>query len=266
MEVERMKTLIVGFGEIGQSLARVYQDKGHKVYYFDLQKKDVPGADLIKNGIKVDVLNIAIPYCSDFVNIVVQRIKKHKPKLTIVNSTVPIGTTQQIFLRTRVRIVHSPVTGKHPNLAKSILTFKKIVGGEYLAVKSAVAHYKKLGIVPIIFNSSDEAEASKLLCTTYYGWNILFMKYVHKFCEEHNLDFGNVYTKTNENYNSGYAKFGDVQYTRPNLAFMPGQIGGHCVVPNFKLLEEHFLLAQIGDKLNTMLVVQELEKPLAKTG
>ena len=56
-----------------------------------------------------------------------------------------------------------------------------------------------------------------------------------KLCDEHNLDFMEVMTKYNNTYNEGYTKLGKLNVVRPVL-YPTDKIGGHCVIPNAKLL------------------------------
>ena len=87
-----------------------------------------------------------------------------------------------------------------------------------------------------IYQNWKNGELAKLLDTTYYGYNILFAKYVNEMCQENDLDFDNVYTKPNKTYNSGYTELGKTNVIRPVLTPPDGEIGGHCVTQNFKLL------------------------------
>ena len=251
-----MNILIAGLGEIGRSIGGLYKDKEDILYFkdilyenrkeFDNDTGKVLNIDNEVNGKEIDVLHICIPFFHDFLKVVTSYIKQYEPNITFIHSTVDVGVTMDIYRYTNVDIVHSPVIGKHPNLTKSIRTFRKIVAGPNKESNDkAIKHLTYLGVKTEVFNSPSESEAAKLLSTSYFGWNILYMKYVHKFCEENNLDFEKVYTKTNEIYNEGYTKFGDTQFVRPVLKFMPGRIGGHCISPNFKIVKNKFFPAQV---------------------
>jgi UDP-N-acetyl-D-mannosaminuronate dehydrogenase len=135
-------------------------------------------------------------------------------------------------------VVHSPIHGKHPDLSGGIKTFAKYVGGSNPeAVYKAVEFLSKAGIKPKIVSSPEASELSKILCTSYYGWNIVFMKEVQKLCKHYNVDFYDVYTRWNSEYNKGYKALGMEQFTRPVLDPMPGKIGGHCVMANAHLVD-----------------------------
>lgn len=215
---------ILGFGEIGQAIAKFYT-----VY----QVED------IKYGKKVftnlDILHICIPYSSNFTKIVKNRMRKTNAKLTIIHSTVPVGTTKKIG----GIVVHNPVRGIHPNLYKGIKTFDNFVGYDlFRAGLEVKRHYKKLGLTVHLVSGSRNTEALKLWDTTQYGLMIVLNKEIKKYCNKHNLNFDVVYSLANKSYNEGYLKLGRPDVVRPFLKYMPGPIGGHYVLSNCKLLDD----------------------------
>ena len=112
-----MKVAIIGNGEIGSSLAKVYRAKNIEPMVRDLNTDNISG--------KVDILDICIPGgIKDFIKIVNGYINEYTPELTIIHSTVPVGTTKKLV----GSVVHSPVRGVHPNLQEGIETFVKFVG------------------------------------------------------------------------------------------------------------------------------------------
>ena len=56
-------------------------------------------------------------------------IELYKPALTIVNSTVGVGTTRAIGKRTGAAVVNSPVRGKHACMLEELRIYTKFVGG-----------------------------------------------------------------------------------------------------------------------------------------
>lgn len=214
--------LVIGAGEVGQAIYEVL--KGH--YKADIRD--------VEDGLKgpYDVLHIAYPPVLGFVDITKRYIKKYKSELVIVHSTVPVGTTSKIGKNA----VHSPIRGIHPHLAEGIKTFVKYFAGE--KAEEASAYFKKIRVPVKTFKKPETTELAKILDTTYYGWNIIFAKEVARICEEEGLDFDDVYTTPNKDYNEGYMKLGKENVVRPVLKATPGKIGGHCVVPNCDLLDD----------------------------
>lgn len=225
------KHLIIGGGEIGSSLQKVLDCPIHD-----------PMKNLTYNGM-CDFLHICIPYSDGFIKIVDDYRKLFKPLIVVIHSTVPVGTTRIL------NAVHSPVRGVHPNLEQGIRTFVKYFGGE--KAEEAAEEFKKRGIEVKCYEKPENTEALKLWSTTYYYWNIHFVRAVKKYCEKNDLDFDVVYKSGNQTYNSGYKDLQMGHVIRPVLDYKEGKTGGHCLVPNAKLLGEEisqFLLNE-EDKL-----------------
>ena len=226
-----MKNIVLGVGEVGGALLALYKENKIKVF-----GKDINDHQVYKN---INVLNICIPYDQNFIKNVVDQIKKLNPKLTIIHSTVPIGTTQKIKNLIDVEVAHSPVIGSHPFLKKSLKTFTKYVGVDnkktFLKAKK---HFKQLKIKTKYASSFSHTETAKLLCTTYYGICIAWHYYMNEICKKYNIDFSFI-QKWNKNYNKGYLKNKFKKYNRPVL-YPPlfKKIGGHCVIPNAELLNK----------------------------
>jgi len=111
-------SLIVGYGEIGRGIFEVLNDAYEGfVFKRDIEepKEEIP---------KIDYLHICIPYSEKFVDIVKEYERKYDPKYTIIHSTVAPGTTRQLGHHA----MHSPVRGKHPDLAGGVRTFIKSIG------------------------------------------------------------------------------------------------------------------------------------------
>ena len=224
-----MKTIgIIGYGEIGRGLDKVYKEKGYipkiKDLYMDDDLRDV------------DVLNICIPYTESFVRDVKHYIYGIQPGLVIIHSTVPPGTTDEISTD-YPHVVHSPVRGVHPHLDEGIKTFIKVFGG--MKATEAAEHYEQdLHITSCVYSSSRATEVAKLLDTSYYGVCIAWHDYVRQLCEQNGVSFEEAQSNYNTTYNEGYKELGKSNVVRPTLTPPDGKIGGHCVVPNAELLRE----------------------------
>lgn len=218
---KKQKHLIIGAGEVGRSLFNILRGN------YEVVIRDIESA---VSG-KFNVLHVCYPPIKDFINITKKYIREYEPDIIIVHSTVPVGTTRKLG----VGSVHSPVRGTHPNLEKGLKTFVKYFGGE--KAKEAASIFSKIGVKTKILKNAEASELGKILDTTYYGWNIIFCNEVKKICDELGLDFDEVYTIPNKDYNEGYAKLGKTNVIRPVLKPSLGKIGGHCVVPNCDLLK-----------------------------
>jgi len=221
----KTKIGILGYGEIGKSLATFYDSPKIK----DLDRDD---------GLEgVDVLNVCIPWSDNFIEIVKEEIDSIKPKLTIIHSTVEPETTKKIG----GMVVHSPVRGMHPDLAPGIKTFVKYVGTDNEeAGKMAKEHLESLGIKVRVFSPSVTTELGKLFSTSYYGLCIAWHGEMKKMCDKFGVDFVEASSDFNRTYNEGYRELGVENVIRPTLYFPKEGIGGHCMIPNTKILKKYF--------------------------
>jgi hypothetical protein len=217
--MKNTKHLVIGLGQIGTAIRDIL---------------DADCVDLSKDKSNFEernyeVLHICFSYGNEFVSTVQEYQLRFSPKITIIHSTVPVGTSEKLFA------VHSPCRGIHPNLKEGILTFVKYFGGE--KAEEAACYFNDCGIRTHTHPASRNTEAMKLWDTTIYGWNIILEKMIFAYCKENNLDFDLVYTKANESYNEGYEKLGHAEYKKYILKHIDGKIGGHCVMNNLDLLE-----------------------------
>ena len=221
--MQKNKTLIVGFGEIGKSL--------HEVLYENYMCDVIDPAQNIDTatvGSKYDVMHICFPPIPNFIKIVKTYQKKYKPRYTVIHATVPIGTSE------KCGAFHSPVRGVHPNIAEGIKTFTKYFApkNKYLA-----AYFRKAGVPIKELATARTTEALKIWDTTYYGWNIIFEKLLKEWCDKNKLDFDMIYTEGNNSYNAGYKILNRPEVVRPVLKHKDGEIGGHCVIHNLSLFK-----------------------------
>jgi UDP-glucose 6-dehydrogenase len=208
----------------------------------------------------VDVMHVCFPYSADFKKQVKGYIDKYRPKLTVIHSTVPVGTTDSFD----GLVYHSPVKGKHPNLENSIKTFVKDIGGNNDDCRQCggctdcnnkkmwgveLERYFSNANIPASYGgkSAKDTEFAKIMCTTRYGWEIVFCKEMKRLCDKHGVNFDYAYTIFNQDYNNGYDSLGDKQFHRSILSPVDGRIGGHCVINNCKL-DKNFITDTILDR------------------
>ncbi|MCK9370829.1 hypothetical protein M0R04_13045 [Candidatus Dojkabacteria bacterium] len=209
-------SLIIGAGEIGKSL--------HKVIGGEIRDKEyVQG--------HYDIIHICFPYDSAFISEVEIYQNQHTPKYTVIHSTVPVGTSR------KCNAIHSPCLGVHPYLEESFKTFTKYLGGENAG--EVADYFRRANIKVYITDLSETTELMKLLCTTKYGVDIEYVKDVKKQCDKYGVPF-EMWTLWTDNYNQGYKKLWQEQFTRPNLIPNMQKINGHCVMPNTELIDTPF--------------------------
>jgi len=219
--------LIIGLGEVGKA---VQETVCPDAATYDTNTRNY------KTG-QIDVMHICFPYSDKFVQQVKDYRGRYEPDYIAIWSTVPIGTTKKIGKA----VIHTPVEGKHPKLARSIKLMPRWVG--HNSIRSAdffntyfADRHLKVKLVP----NTDHTEALKLLSTTEYGINIIFADYKARVA--HNLDMDFELTKEfNRDYNQLYRELGlDRHFQKFVLDPPNGKIGGHCLAPNAKLINEQY--------------------------
>lgn len=219
-----MNTLLLGFGEVGQAIYSLLKDF-HNIDYVSLEKENLTRP--IENN---TVLLVAIPYSNKFRTIVRKYQEKLNIKATIIFSTVPIGTSRSL------NAVHSPVEGRHPDLEGSMKVMKRWVGGRN---KIASQFFWNAGIKVMQVPNPEFTEFLKLRSTSLYGLNIEFARYSKEVSDDLKMPF-EMTCEYDEDYNELYKTLGCFKFQRYILDAPEGNIGGHCVVPNAKLLDEQY--------------------------
>jgi hypothetical protein len=218
-----MKTILIGFGEIGKSIYTYYKQY-HKIDFIDLENESIDLPDH-------DIMLVTIPYSDRFVEIVTEYQDRFKPKVTIIFSSVAIGTTSKLM-----NAVHVPIEGRHPDLALSVANWQVFMGG---FIQLAFNFFVDADKCPYVLDKPEHTEAMKILSTSMYGVNIEFARYANKIFKDIGMDYGkfNVY---NGCYNSLYDMLGMAQFKRYLLNPPDGKKGGHCVTSNAKILQEQY--------------------------
>jgi hypothetical protein len=219
-----MNCILIGYGEIGRAVYDVYKQY-HKIDIRDLK------IDNVKFDSKYDLMIVAIPYSDNFIDTVKKYQSYFNPDATIIFSTVAIGTTAQIE-----NAVHCPIEGKHPYLSESVKKWQVFIGGKN---KLAVKFFTTANKIPYEFNKPEHTEFLKLQSTSNYGLMIEYARYLNSVCNNIGLDYDEV-KKFNMAYNGLYKTLGMPNMQRYILDAPVGNIGGHCVVPNAKLLDKQY--------------------------
>jgi UDP-N-acetyl-D-mannosaminuronate dehydrogenase len=210
--------LVVGLGEVGCPLLDVISQHQPAIG-LDI----APRTDRIDH---VDVMHVCYPFeMQDFIGTTVAYIHRFNPSLTVINSTVGIGTTRAIAERTGAAVVHSPVRGKHARMRDELLSYTKFIGAlDQASAKRAADHFGSLGLKTRLLSSPEATELAKLTETTYFGLIIAWAQEVERYCDE----LGSEYAEVTSFYE-------DITFLPP-VRYFPGVIGGHCVMPNIEVL------------------------------
>jgi UDP-N-acetyl-D-mannosaminuronate dehydrogenase len=217
---EENNIVIVGLGEVGRPLFEFLSEHYH-VIGVDISPLAGPMG-------KVDVLHVCYPFeIKDFMGETARYIELFKPTLTVIHSTVAIGTTRAIAERTGAAVVHSPVRGKHVRMLEELRTYTKFVGAiDPASGKYAAEHFESAGLKTKILSAPEATELAKLTETTYFGLLIAWAQEIERYCDQ----VGQAYEEV--------VSFYDEIPFFPATKYFPGIIGGHCVMPNIEILSK----------------------------
>jgi UDP-N-acetyl-D-mannosaminuronate dehydrogenase len=217
--MRRDKVAVVGLGEIGKPLFELVSR------YHNAVGIDISPVERIE---QVDLLHICYPFqITDFIGETARYIALYRPSLTIINSTVAIGTTRTIAEQTRTAVVNSPIRGKHAHMLEEMQTYTKFVGAvDTRAGEQAVKHFESLGLKTKLLASPEATELAKLTETTYFGLLVAWAQEVEWYC-----------AKWGEDYDDVVSFYEEISFFPP-VKYFPGIIGGHCVMPNIEILNK----------------------------
>ena len=228
----RQSVVVVGLGEVGKPLFEVLSS------HYSTKGVDIapPTAGIAST----DVLHICFPFeIRDFVGETARYIEMFRPKLTIINSTVGVGTTRLIAERTGTPVVNSPVRGKHICMLEELRHYTKFIGAMDPAIgEEAARHFQAAGLKTKVLTSPEATELAKLTETTYFGLMIAWAQEIERYCDESGADYKEIISFYDE------IKF------FPTVKYFPGVIGGHCVMPNIKILSK-FAKSEILEAIET---------------
>jgi len=214
-------SVVLGLGEVGRPLLEVLK-RAHRVEGVDLPARDISGP--------VEFLHVCYPAeIKEFAVITAGYVKRYRPEVVIIHSTVPVGTTRAVGELVPVPVVHSPVRGKHARMMEELTHYVKFIGADRPVVGWRVAaHLEAAGMKTKVLASPEATELAKLTETTYLGLLIAFAQDVDRMGRAVGVSYSDV------------ASFYDEIGYLPRVGFFPGIIGGHCVIPNVALLKRRF--------------------------
>jgi UDP-N-acetyl-D-mannosaminuronate dehydrogenase len=229
------KVLVVGLGEIGHALFDLLKEEDRFIVYgldLDETKMRATCQNRSKLPNEVDTMHVCL-LCKiqeKFVDTVASYAKQFKPKLLIINSTVPPGTTKKIYEQCNCLVAHSPVRGVHKNfkyMKWELKRWAKYVGGvNTKATDAARKHFEKMNLKVKTLKSCAETELAKLFETTYRAWMIACFQEMHRMSRHFDGDFDEAVDFLEDTHR--------LRLDRPVM--FPGFIGGHCLIPNIELL------------------------------
>jgi UDP-N-acetyl-D-mannosaminuronate dehydrogenase len=215
---EGKSVVVAGLGEVGRPLLELLS-----THYRTIGVDIKPPAEPLG---EVDVLHVCYPFeIKDFIGETAHYIDRYKPRLTVINSTVEVGTTRAVVERTGAAVANSPVRGKHVRMLQEMRSYTKFVAAiDPADAAYAAEHFKAAGLKTKVLAAPEATELAKLTETTYFGLMIAWAQEIERYCD-----------RTGQSYEEIVSIYDEIPFF-PTTKYFPGVIGGHCVMPNIKIL------------------------------
>jgi len=242
-----VKQVVAGLGEIGYPFLQLVS-KSSSAVGFDINQKLVNKKKL-KQLKKIDTsfLHICIPFNDKFITNVKSLFKRFKPECIVIHSTVRPYTTKNLQKKFSIPIIYSPTRGVHKRMLYDLKRYTKFfaIGKNAPREKWASKTYsdlmRKCGVKIKKMSNPLTLELAKIVVdTSYYGWLINYAQLSNIIALKNKIDYDEMWSFADEIH--------DILGNRPKM--FPGYIGGHCILPNLKLINEQHLW-QI-DKINNI--------------
>lgn len=223
-----MKSLILGVGEIGSAYHEILKPVYPDTYRLDL----IPERSDKKLPKEVDILHVCLRYDEMWERLVENATRRFNPRLINVMSTVPPGETEKLGNSA----CHSTTRGLHPNLADFIMVTPKHIGGT--KAEELAGYFIQAGLECVTHLKAKTTEAAHILSNLHYLTSIMFAREMESACRKWGVDYYDTVMRYSETHNQGYRKMGMSSKFRPIIHPPGDSIGGHCLVPNAKLIPE----------------------------
>ena len=223
------RILIIGLGEVGRPLYEILSEKFVDVYGYDSDRsKTIHELKAIPKPI--EIMHIAYPYTGgEFIDSTINYIGSFNPRLVIIHSSIPPRTTRLIQSKTDSVIAYSPVRGKHPDLKEHLRFWTKWISAVNQAgIELAKRHLEEAGFKVKVAKDPESLELAKLWETIYRAAMIACWQEIHRISKDLGADIKVIAEFIQEVH--------EVLGDRP--LYYPDVIGGHCLIPNTRILAE----------------------------
>ena len=232
------KDVVAGIGEIGKPILKLLSKQNITVG-FDLNP-DLMDQRKFKRykNLQTSFLHITIPVTGKFINNVLKLDKKFQPECIVIHSTIKPGTTKKLQEKLSIPVIYSATRGIHKRMIYDLKRYTKffVISENAPRSKWASSRFVKLmkrcGIKTKKMSKPETLELAKIICdTSYLGWLVNYAQLSNKIAIEHGVDYDEMWSFSDEIHK--------LLGNRPKM--YPGYIGGHCVIPNLKLINDSTL-------------------------
>ena len=232
------KDIVVGLGEIGLPILKLLSKKD-LVLGYDIDKNLMSKTKFKKfENHPTSFLHIAIPFTDKFIRNLNSLFKKFNPECMVIHSTISPGTTTKLQTTFNIPVIYSSTRGVHKNMTRDLKRYTKFFAisnkspRKQWAISSFSKKMKSVGIKTKQMSKPETLELAKIVCdTSYLGWLVNYAQISNLIAQKFNVNYDEMWSFSDEIH-----KF---LGNRPKL--FPGFIGGHCVIPNLKLINNETL-------------------------
>jgi len=232
------KDVVAGLGEIGLPILKILSKK-EKIVGYDLNEKLMNKHKFQKlNELSTSFLHVAIPVTTKFDSNLIKLYKKFKPDCIVIHSTIRPGTTERLQKKIDSPIIYSATRGVHKRMLRDLKRYTKffaisnIAPKKQWAIKTFSKKMQNSGIKTKQMSKPETLELSKILCdTSYLGWLINYSQITNVIAKNFDVNYDEMWTFSDEIHK--------ILGNRPKM--YPGNIGGHCVIPNLELINNKTL-------------------------
>ena len=232
-----MKDVVVGLGEIGKPMFKLIS-KSIKTVGYDKNTKLNPKSNQKYVELPTRFIHICIPFNKFFYSNLKKSTGKFSPKSIVIHSTISPGTTSWLQAKFNIPIIYSATRGVHKRMLRDLRRYTKFFAIQKNApdAKWASSQFsllmRKAGVKTKRMSNPLTLELGKIVCdTSYYGWLINYAQISQIIALKHKVDYNEMWSFADEIH-----KF---LGNRPIM--FPGNIGGHCVIPNLELINDNSL-------------------------
>lgn len=223
MKIDKLKTLIIGLGQIGYSNAEYMTSRELRVDGFDLNKNAT--ANALDHGVirreaasfegydfyvicvsTHDPQNMLQPSFSGLFQ-TAHRLSYEgkKDALVLIESTVTKGTSRRVIgiLEHRLHVAHAPHRFYAQEKEEHGVRQVRVLGGcDDCCTRRALHFYKRVLDIPVyVVHSIELAEMSKVIENSYRFVEIAFAEELKMFCDVNSLDFDELRGAINSKWN-----------------------------------------------------------------
>jgi len=199
------KICVVGLGTIGTPVLRYINERGFRVYGYDLVERSIDGIETFVDWGSVPECDLyVIAVSSVAVEAVCRKIaSRNRDSFVSIESTVKVGTCRRISENCRLtNIVHCPHRYWVEAPADHGVNQLRAIGGiDKESLKRGVNFYRSLGVPLHVCPSIEVAEMCKIAENAYRFVQIAFAEELRRICQAKDIDFDEVRKACNTKWN-----------------------------------------------------------------